>query len=129
MKKNLVLISVVFIVLAFGFQSASAQFTITIPKIPKIKKDKSQQPKQDTPSENQSNENQNNQSNGNQTNQSNQTQTTESKPSAPPDKCSPSTSLWLGAHLDEIAERQKEVDSFTPDRGWFTKDFTYDHLL
>jgi len=38
-------------------------------------------------------------------------------------------SVWLQTHLEEIANRQKEVESFTPERGWFTKTFTYDHVL
>jgi hypothetical protein len=46
---------------------------------------------------------------------------------AQPDKCT--ESLWLENHLIKIAERQKEVDEFTPERGWFTRSFTYDHLL
>jgi hypothetical protein len=38
-------------------------------------------------------------------------------------------SVWLQTHLEEIANRQKEVESFTPERGWFVKTFTYDHVL
>ncbi len=37
--------------------------------------------------------------------------------------------VWLRAHLEEIAKRQKEVDEFTPERGWFIDNFTYNHLL
>ncbi len=40
MKNRLMLIFVVFTALIFGGQTASAQFTINIPKLPKIKKDK-----------------------------------------------------------------------------------------
>lgn len=40
-----------------------------------------------------------------------------------------SESLWLKVHLAEIAERQKEVDDYTPSRGWFVSRSTYDHLL
>lgn len=39
------------------------------------------------------------------------------------------SNLWLETHLEEIANRQKEVESFTPERGWFVKTFTYDHVL
>lgn len=44
MKKNLKLVCTFLIVFALGVQIASAQFTITIPKIPKIKKPKIEQP-------------------------------------------------------------------------------------
>jgi len=37
--------------------------------------------------------------------------------------------VWLQRHLEEIGNRQKEVESFTPGRGWFVGNFTYDHLL
>lgn len=119
MKKNLVLMVAFLIVFAFGFQTVSAQITITLPKLPKINKPKKEQPKQEQPKEVQQTTTDSNQSKDN--------QTTESKPAAAADKCS--ESLWLETHLEEIAKRQKEVDDFTPERGWFTKSFTYDHLL
>lgn len=37
--------------------------------------------------------------------------------------------MWFSTHLSEIQKRQKEVDSYTPDRTYFTRGFTYDHLL
>ena len=60
-------------------------------------------------------------------NQSNNNQTTETILAAPTDKCKESG--WLTDHLDIIAERQKEVDEFIPERGWFVSRFTYDHVL
>lgn len=94
-------------------QTLSAQFTITIPKLPKITKQKIEQSKQE-PS-----------ITGN--DQTKENRTTENNPPATKDKCSQSG--WLEIHLGKIAERQSEVSSFTPERGWFTRDFTYDHLL
>lgn len=93
--------------------SASAQFTITIPKLPKINKAKTERPKEDpTVTDN---------------NQAKDISTSENKATATKDKCTESG--WLDVHLGKIAERQKEVDEFTPERGWFTGNFTYDHLL
>ena len=37
--------------------------------------------------------------------------------------------IWVESHLEDIAKRQKEVDSFTPDRGWLINSNNYDHLL
>jgi len=113
MKKNLILMVALLIVCSFGGRSVSAQLTITIPKIPKINKPKKEQPRAEMPKTDD--------------NQSKTTQTTASKPVVMRDKCS--ESRWLERHLEEIAKRQQEVDSFTPERGWFTKNFTYDHLL
>lgn len=109
MKKNLCAAFIFVIGLAFSFQSVSAQIRITIPKIHKIKKDKPPETKTAT---NSTTEN---------------SQTTENKAVAPDDKCS--GSIWLDTHIEEINKRIKEVDSFTPDRGWFTGSFNYDHLL
>ncbi len=44
MKKNIILTFALIILSTFAFQTAAAQFTITLPKIPKIKKPKVQQP-------------------------------------------------------------------------------------
>lgn len=113
MKKNLILMVALSIVFGLGGQRVSAQLTITIPKIPKINKPKNEQPKAETSVTNRD--------------PSKANRTTDSKPAAMNDKCS--ESLWLERHLEEIAKRRQEVDSFTPERGWFTKSFTYDHLL
>jgi hypothetical protein len=116
MKKNL-LVAFTFIVLSvIGFQAASAQITITLPKFPKIKKDKPAETKTEATTT---------KSDGNQT--ENKPVKTESNPAPPSDKCSENG--WLTAHIEMIAERQQEVDSFTSDRGWLTSTSTYDHLL
>ena len=109
MKKNLFAAFIFVIGLAFSFQMVSAQITITLPKFPKLKKDKPQETKAETSSAPEKRE------------------TSENKPAALDDKCS--GSIWLDAHIEEINKRIKEVDSFTPDRGWFTGSFNYDHLL
>lgn len=40
-----------------------------------------------------------------------------------------SESLWLKAHLEDIENRQKEVDEFTPSRGWLVSSANTNHLL
>ena len=101
-------------VFALGAQAASAQITITIPGIKKIKKPKLEQTQTDSTNSN---------------NQSNQTdgQTKESKNAVPTGNCE--GNIWVSSHLEDIAKRQKEVDSFTPDRGWLVNSNNYDHLL
>ncbi|CAN5255526.1 hypothetical protein BH20ACI1_BH20ACI1_04040 [soil metagenome] len=56
MKKNSILVLAFLTVLAFGFQAASAQITITIPKFPKIKKPKTEKPRGEQPQQRQSDE-------------------------------------------------------------------------
>jgi len=107
MKRNYLRVLTFSAVVIFGAQTVSAQFTITIPKLPKINKPKTEPPRE-----------------------ARTTTTAEQSKDAPVvanDKCTQSG--WLERHLEEIAKRQTEVSSFTPERGWFTQDFTYDHLL
>lgn len=106
------------IVFALGAQAASAQITITLPKFPKIKKPKLEQSETDST-------NGNNQSN--QTSSNGDGQTKESKTTALTGKCA--GNIWVESHLEDIAKRQKEVDGFTPDRGWLVGGSNYDHLL
>jgi hypothetical protein len=110
MKKKLILMFAILFA-ASGVQSIAAQITITIPKIPKIKKDKpvTTQPDAVTTTDG---------------NRSNQDQPVANKPA---DKCT--ENLWLQAHMEDIAKRQKDVDSFTPGRGWLVGTATYNHLL
>jgi hypothetical protein len=108
-----ILISLSLLFAVVPTQTLSAQFTITIPKLPKISKQKIERSKEGTSVT------------GNDRTKENRT--TENNPPAVKDKCSESG--WLDVHLGKIAERQTEVSSFTPERGWFTRDFTYDHLL
>jgi hypothetical protein len=118
MKKNSILMAAFLMVFALGVQAASAQITITLPKFPKIKKPKLEQSQTDST-------NGNNQSNQNSTN--NDGQTKESKNALPTGNCA--GNIWVDSHLEDIAKRQKEVDSFTPDRGWLVNSNNYDHLL
>jgi hypothetical protein len=117
MKKNYFYILALITILTFGWQTAVSQITITFPQFPKIKKDK---PKKDTTQVTDSRE-----QNSEQTSE-NKKQTDTVKTAG---ECSDENDIWLKSHLDEIAERQKEVDSFTPDRGWLAGGTTYDHLL
>lgn len=113
MARNYFFILMCVAVIAFGTQNLAAQFTITIPKLPKIGKPRADAPKEaQIPTD---------------TSQAKETPRTDNQPAAVNDKCSKSG--WLDVHLGKIAERQTEVSSFTPERGWFTRDFTYDHLL
>lgn len=110
MKKNLFVAFIFVICSVFSVQMTSAQsITINLPKFSKMKKDKPQETRTETSptSEN--------------------SQTTENKTTTPDNKCS--GNIWLDTHIDEINKRIKEVDSFTPDRDWFTGSFNYDHLL
>jgi hypothetical protein len=116
MKKIAILTWAFLIVFALGAQAASAQITITIPGIKKVKKPKIEQSQTDSTSGN----DQSNQTSGNGDGQTSKTDT-------PPGKCS--NNIWVESHLEDIAERQKEVDSFTPDRGWLIGNSSYDHLL
>lgn len=113
MKRNYLVVLTFLAVVLCGAETYSAQFTITIPKWPKINKPKTEPPREVQTTT--------------VSTQSKDTQEPESKPAATKDRCSQSG--WLDIHLGKIAERQAEVSSFTPDRGWFTRDFTYDHLL
>ena len=118
MKKSSILMMAFLIVFALGVQSASAQITITIPGFKKIKKPKLEQSPADSTTVN-------NQSN--QTSANGDGQTNESVTAAPTDKCA--GNIWVESHLEDIAKRQAEVDSFTPDRGWLINSNNYDHLL
>lgn len=100
------------VVSLFSAGAVSAQITINIPKFPKIKKTKQEPSEQKLTTDN---------------NQSNNNQAVENQPPAPQDKCA--GNIWLNTHLEDIGKRQKEVDSFTPDRNWFTDHSNYDHLL
>ncbi len=113
MKRNYLCLLTFLAVVVLGGQNLSAQFTITIPKWPKINKPKTEPAKEARTTT--------------ATEPAKDAQQTENKPVAANDKCSQSG--WLDIHLGKIAERQKEVDEFTPERGWFTGNFTYDHLL
>ena len=117
MKKSSILMTAFLIVFALGVQAASAQITITIPGLKKIKKPKQEQLQTDSTTGN-------NQSNQDSTNDG---QTKESKNAVPDGNCA--GNIWVESHLGDIAKRQKEVDSFTPDRGWLVGSNNYDHLL
>jgi len=118
MKKSPILMTAFLIVFALAAQAASAQITITLPKFPKIKKPKQEQ--SPTDSTNGNNQSDRNSSNGD-------GQTKEGKTSVLPGNCA--DNIWVQSHLEDIAKRQKEVDSFTPDRGWLINRNNYDHLL
>ena len=118
MKKSSILMTAFLIVFALGAQAALAQITITLPKFPKIKKPKQEQSQTDSTSGN-------NQSNQNSANGDGQTK--ESKNALPTGNCA--GNIWVQSHLEDIAKRQKEVDSFTPDREWLVGSNNYDHLL
>ena len=96
-----------------------AQITITIPGFKKIKKPKIEQsPNDSTIGNDQSN--QKNSSSGD-------NQTKENDTPAPKGICA--GNIWVESHLEDIAKRQKEVESFTPERGWLINSNNYDHLL
>lgn len=107
MKKILILMTAFLVICAFGGQAALAQVTITIPDFKKIKKPKIEQPPLDAAS--------------------GSGQINESKTAGANGNCA--GNLWVESHLDDIAKRQKEVDSFTPDREWLVNSNNYDHLL
>jgi hypothetical protein len=113
MKRNYLYVLTFSAVVVFGTQALSAQFTITIPKLPKISKPRTEPAKEAQTITI--------------TERSKDDPQAGNKPVAATDKCSQSG--WLDIHLGKIAERQNEVSSFTPERGWFTRGFTYDHLL
>lgn len=118
MKKNAILMTAFLIVFALGVQIAAAQITITIPGFPKIKKPKQEQKQTDSTTGNDQ---------SNRTSSNSDGQTAESKTAAPTDKCA--ENIWVKTHLEDIAKRQQEVDSFTAGRGWLVSDSSYDHLL
>ena len=109
MKNYSILMFVFLIVFALGFQTVSAQFTITIPKIPKIKK-----PKPDSTT--------------NETKQKVQTsdQKTPSPDSTQGDTMDPITASFL----NDIAIAQKAVDAYTPEeKTYLVRDGEYNWLL
>lgn len=100
MKNKLILMSAFLAVTAFGWQSAAAQFpiTISIPKIPKIRKPKVETPPKTVETT---------------TNQPDPetTTTTTSTQSSPDDEMD----FRLTFFLEEIAKAQKSVDQYNPD--------------
>lgn len=118
MKNSAILTTAFLIVFALASSAASAQITITIPGFPKIKKPKVEQSQTDSTTRG---------------DQSNQTSTngdgraTETKTAVPTGNCE--GNIWVQSHLEDIAKRQKEVDTFMPDRGWLINSNNYDHLL
>lgn len=124
MKKSPILIFVFLTVFALGLQSASAQITITVPKIPKIKKDK-QEPKQDTPTtqEKESPTNDTNQSNENKSDDNRKTEN-ETKKSEQDLPDSAAYRMWF----DELQGAVKEAEEYTPqsDRAIYTYSGKYD---
>lgn len=118
MKKNSILMTAFLIVFALATQTAWAQITITIPGFKKIKKPKIEQPQTESTSGN---------GQSNQTSSNGDGQTKESKTAAPTGNCA--GNIWVESHLEDIAKRQQEVDSFSPDRGWLVNSNNYDHLL
>ncbi len=106
------------IVFGLGVQAASAQITITLPGFPKIKKPKQEQTKTYSTTGNNKSD---------QTSANGDGQAKENKTSAPNDNCA--GNIWVSSHLEDIGKRQKEVESFTPERDWFVGSNNYDHLL
>lgn len=128
MKRNIIFTFVILTLCAFAFQTASAQITITIPKIPKIKKEKPKTTDNSQTSDNQTNDNQ---TNDRQTN-NNQSQENRAEEDSPPpkatDECESNPVARLAA--DEIAKMIEDIDAFTPDRGWLYSGYpTYKYLL
>jgi hypothetical protein len=108
MKKNLFLTTAFLIFSTCISEAASAQMTITIPKIPKVKKSNptppptpTPTPTTSTPTTNSENRSSDSQPNSNQT-------TPQSAPSEE------KLDFRLSFFLDEIAKTQKVVDSFDP---------------
>jgi hypothetical protein len=116
MRKISILMTAFMIVFWLGVNAASAQITITIPGFTKIKKPKLEQSRTDTTTV----DNQSKQTSANGDGQT-------SKIAAPTGDCA--GNIWVESHLEDIAKRQKEVDSFTPDRRWLINSNNYDHLL
>ena len=122
MKKSLILTTVFLLILALG-NTASAQITITIPKIPKIKKNKPQPPQTESPTTTDNNRTDNNRTNDNQS-ESNRTSQAEEKP----DKCE--TDPIAGLVKNEITKMSEDIDGYTPGRGRFYSGTpTYNYLL
>ena len=115
---------------AFGIQTASAQITITIPKIPKITKEKKEKPKTSDNTQTNDNQTNNNQTNSNQSNDQSQDDRAE-EDSPPPkvtDECE--TNPVTRMATDEIAKMIEDIDAFTLDRGWLYSGYpTYKYLL
>lgn len=122
MKKSPILIFVFLTVFALGLQSASAQITITLPKIPKVKKDKAA--KQETTAQEQTSPtNDINQPNETSSNDNLKTETeTEKSEQDLPD--SPAYRMWF----DELREAVKQAEEYTPqsDRAIYTYSGKYD---
>lgn len=104
-KKNLILMFAFIIVIVSGLNTASAQFTITLPKIPKIKKPKIEQPT--TVADN---------------NQTVQTNTSEQKASTQTSDDGESLNPVFVFELEEIAKAQKQVDEYTPEDKLYLVD-------
>ena len=122
MKKSPILIFVFLTVFALGLQSASAQITITVPKIPKIKKDKA--PKQETTTQEQTTPtNDKNQSNETSSNDNRKTED-ETKKSEQDLPDSAAYRMWF----DELQEAVKQAEEYTPqsDRAIYTYSGKYD---
>ena len=123
MKKNVILMFAFLSVFALGFQAASAQITITVPKIPKIKKDK---PKQETPTQEQTSPTTNtNQSNEN-SSDGNQNSQNETKKSDQDIKYY--TNVVYKLYLDDLEATVKSAEEYTPqsDGAVYTYSERYD---
>jgi hypothetical protein len=127
MKMKFFTIIILTIVLSFGFQIISAQFPINLPKLPKIKKEK---PKAEQPSEQQTPPQQTNSTtDNNQSGSSSDNRAADKKTAAWLDGCS-EKGWWITAHLDHIAQQQKEVEEYTPaDRNSLISSPTNDNYL
>jgi hypothetical protein len=118
MQKNSILTAASLIVLAFAFQTATAQITINIPnlpKIPKIKKPKVDQPQQESPTPDQPKMDQ---------------PTDNGKTSDEPKKSEPSTvdcdklSGVAYAYLEDINKTLKEAKEFRPGRSYYVSELS-----
>jgi hypothetical protein len=129
MKKSSILMLALLIVLGFGFHSASAQITITIPKIPKFKKDKPKKPQaqpESTTEKSQPNDNQTSAVAESKDNETSDNQAAATKQTD--DKCTEDG--WFILVLDGLAQMKEDLDGYTPDRSWlYSKVPTYDYLL
>jgi hypothetical protein len=117
MKTSAIIMTAFLIAFAFGSPTVSAQITITLPGFKKIKKPKIEQTQIETTNNNQTDR----------TDSNNDGRTQENRNTAPTGNCA--GNIWVDSHLEDIAKRQQEVDSFTPDRGWLVNSNNYDHLL
>lgn len=95
MKKNSILVFALFVCFALGVQAASAQFTITIPKIPKVKKPKTETPPPTTSDA-----------------QTERQMTVEEKPPAQNSDCS--TDAVMKIFLEDIEKTRKQAEEFRP---------------